>query len=62
MLQAPLECEQRAGQLIYIPEGWWHATLNVVETIGIARQLIPNVVTGDPMPESSMYTPTPFGL
>jgi len=54
-VQVPLECVQGAGQLIYVPEGWWHATVNLVETIGVARQLIPNMVTGDPMRDSPMW-------
>ena len=25
---APIECEIRAGDLLFIPEGWWHASYN----------------------------------
>ena len=32
---APLECTQKAGQLIYVPEGWYHSTINLEETIGV---------------------------
>jgi hypothetical protein len=34
----PVECWQNAGELLYVPEGWHHATLNYGETIGIALQ------------------------
>ena len=33
-----VECTTEAGELIYIPEGWYHSTINLQETIGIARQ------------------------
>jgi len=51
----PLECTQHAGQMVYVPEGWWHATVNVVETFGVARQLIPNAVEGGPVEDSAMF-------
>ena len=25
----PVECMQHAGDILYIPEGWYHAILNV---------------------------------
>nr|KAG5708468.1 hypothetical protein BaRGS_026195 [Batillaria attramentaria] len=34
----PLECIQQAGELIYLPEGTYHATINVGDTIGVAIQ------------------------
>ena len=34
-----MRCEQRAGDLIYVPQQWWHATLNVQESVGFAQQL-----------------------
>ena len=37
-LSAPLECLQEAGDIVYIPEGWFHATSNLGETIGVAAQ------------------------
>lgn len=30
-LHRPFECMQKEGQLIYLPEFWWHAVLNVGE-------------------------------
>ena len=34
----PLECVQRAGDVIYVPEGWYHATVNLGDTAAIARR------------------------
>ncbi len=33
-----LECVQRPGELLYVPEGWHHATLNYGETLAVAQQ------------------------
>ena len=35
-----VECVQEVGDLIYIPEGWWHATLNTGDgvTLSVAAQ------------------------
>ena len=54
-VRLPLECTQHAGQMIYVPEGWWHATVNVVETMGVARQLIPNAKGDSPGRSSPIY-------
>ncbi len=35
----PLECIQYAGEMVYIPEMWDHATINIGQSIGIAGQL-----------------------
>lgn len=51
----PLECTQHAGQLIYIPEGWYHSTVNLVETIGVARQIQFDVKNGPILSDSPMY-------
>ena len=37
----PLECNQQAGDILYVPSGWHHATINVGDTAGIALQVIP---------------------
>ena len=34
----PLECVQRRGDVLYLPRGYSHATLNVGETIGLGGQ------------------------
>lgn len=33
---APLDCTVAAGEAIYIPDAWWHATLNADETVFIS--------------------------
>ena len=39
--EKPLECVQKPGELIYIPESWWHGTINEGEstTLSVAAQL-----------------------
>ena len=37
-VQQPLKCLQRSGELMYIPEGWHHATLNFGDTLAVAQQ------------------------
>ena len=34
----PLACVQEAGEIVYVPEGWNHATTNVGQTIALAQQ------------------------
>lgn len=34
----PLECIQRRGDMLYLPRGYSHATLNVGEAIGLGGQ------------------------
>ena len=34
----PLHCVQSAGDAIYVPDGWAHATINVEPTLGLAWQ------------------------
>jgi len=36
--RAPHECVQRPGDVLYLPEGWWHATLNLGDTIAVSCQ------------------------
>ena len=35
---APIVCLQRAGDLLYLPAAWHHATFNIGETVAIAGQ------------------------
>jgi len=35
----PMECVQRAGEVIYLPAGWKHLTVNVGEAIGVGSQV-----------------------
>eukprot|EP01049_Picozoa_sp_SAG25_P023577 SAG25_NODE_10122_length_345_cov_0.841463_1_plen_114_part_11 len=34
----PMECFQRAGEILYLPAGWTHATQNVGEAVGVGGQ------------------------
>ena len=36
----PTSCLQRAGDVVYLPAGWKHATLNVGETIAVGEQQV----------------------
>ncbi|XP_037113376.1 jmjC domain-containing protein 8 isoform X1 [Syngnathus acus] len=37
--QAPLECTIRPGQVLYFPDRWWHATLNLDTSVFISTFL-----------------------
>jgi len=37
--RTPEECTLDSGDLLYIPETWYHATLNLGESVGLAGQL-----------------------
>ena len=37
----PLDCVQEAGTMLFVPEGWAHATINLDDTIGIAIEVGP---------------------
>ncbi len=32
----PLECEQRVGDVLFVPRLWGHGTVNLDETVGVA--------------------------
>ncbi|KAH9503774.1 JmjC domain-containing protein 8 [Bulinus truncatus] len=36
--EKPIECVQRGGEILYLPEGMYHATLNLGDTIALAIQ------------------------
>jgi hypothetical protein len=38
--QMPIECVQRANEVMYIPESWHHATINIGETVAVAGQSV----------------------
>jgi len=47
-------CVQYAGELLYIPEGWQHATVNVGEAVAVGGQL--GVVDDDAMYDAARRT------
>ena len=34
----PLECVQEAGDMLFVPAGWAHSTLNIETSIGVAYE------------------------
>jgi len=36
--QQPLQCVQEAGDALYVPAGWTHATVNIETTIGVVYE------------------------
>lgn len=38
--EKPLEFVQRAGDLVYIPSGWWHQVLNLEETVSVTQNYV----------------------
>ena len=36
---SPLEFLQNAGDVVFVPQGWIHAVLNVQPVVGIAQQI-----------------------
>jgi len=38
--QKPIEVTQHAGEMIYIPPGWWHCVLNLEETVSVTQNFV----------------------
>jgi hypothetical protein len=36
----PIQCLQRPGDLIFIPNGWWHQVLNIEECIAVTQNVV----------------------
>jgi Cupin-like domain len=36
----PLECTVRAGEVIFVPRGWWHAVLNLEESVAVTQNYV----------------------
>jgi hypothetical protein len=41
--EQPTSCVVAPNELIYIPDGWYHATINLGESVGVAGQQNPSV-------------------
>ena len=35
---APIECVQHSGDMLYVPKGWGHSTINIEASIGVAYE------------------------
>jgi hypothetical protein len=40
--QRPLECVCRAGELLFVPSGWWHMALNLEPTLAVTHNYVSN--------------------
>jgi hypothetical protein len=37
---APAECTLRAGELLFVPRGWWHTAINLEETVAVTQNYV----------------------
>jgi hypothetical protein len=45
---APLECTVYPGEVVYLPAGWYHATVNQGETVSVSQQQRPSLNRAPP--------------
>lgn len=55
---APLECTVAPGEVLYIPAGWFHATINLGETVSVSKQHRPSMDGIDPPTDDSLQSCT----
>jgi hypothetical protein len=48
---APLECTLGAGEVLYLPGGWYHATINMGETVAVSGQVLSAAAQGSTEPQ-----------
>ncbi|MEW5308572.1 MAG: hypothetical protein WDW38_000520 [Sanguina aurantia] len=39
----PIECIVKAGELIFVPRGWWHCALNLEESVAVTQNYVSSV-------------------
>jgi len=54
LTQRPVECVQKAGEILFIPTGWFHGVLNLEDTVAVAVEIgaevpLPSDVTPEPL-------------
>ena len=37
---APMDVVQNAGEIMYVPDGWWHAVLNLDHTVAVTQNVV----------------------
>ena len=52
-----IEATQRAGEIIWVPTGWWHMVLNVEQTIAVTQNLCNSRNWPDVWPEVLLDKP-----